>query len=647
MNLGRKAADRVASKRGQLAEATVAAQYARNPHLAARYGDSGRSKCVRDTEYLVSYLAASVAYESPPLFDEYIRWARSVMAAFGLHSEDFHDNLTCLRGVITTELPADVYAAVLPYIDRALTTILQPLTADASYLAEDAPLADVAMDYLSALLKSDRHRAIRSALNAVDQGASLESVYLNVFQRTQREVGRLWQLRQITVAQEHFCTAATQLAIAQLYPRILERSSNGRKLVAAAPAGEFHEVGLRIVTDLFEAQGWDTMYLGANVPAESVAAAIDSYRPQLLLLSVTMAYQLNAAERLIDLVRSSEAGRKLKILIGGYPCNVDGDLWRRIGADGCACDVAEALSLADRLLAESVLDGELRSSAPRAHGNFAFAAPLSIDQMTIFDELSRVNDELQTAHRELVRKNAELERLQMQLKEADRRKDEFLATLSHELRNPLSAIQGSVEMMQMFQSEPEVVTEFQGVVERQAEHALRLVSDLFDLSRIVSGKIVLEKAPVELAAALRAAIETARPAIQARRHRLRYEECERSLEVDGDSTRLTQVFSNLLTNAARYTDPGGEISLTVEAGDDEAVVTVKDNGIGIPPGMTGKIFEPFVQEGRSMEGTQSGLGLGLLLVKRLVELHDGAVEARSQGVGMGSEFIVRLPILER
>ncbi|HEV7281119.1 MAG TPA: ATP-binding protein [Pirellulaceae bacterium] len=647
MNVGRKAAERIASRRRAFAEATVAAQYARDPGLAALYGEGGRTKCVRDTEHLISYLTASVAYESPPLFAEYIRWSRSVMAAFGVRSEDVQQNLVCLGLALAEDLPRELADAALPYVDLALASLSEPPTPEESPLIGDEPLSKLARDYLDALQKSDRHRAIRLVLDAVDQGASIQSVFLNVFQPAQRELGRLWQSRQITVAQEHFCTAATQLAIAQLYPRLLERPSKARRLLAAAPAGEFHEVGLRIVADLFEADGWDTMYLGANVPAESVLAAVESYRPQLLLLSVTMAYHLSPAERLIGLIRSSEAGCGLKIMIGGYPCNVDGELWRRIGADGCACDGAEAIGVAERLLNESMRDDEARSATGSEYSSFAFPDAPPADDKTIFDDLSRLNDELLTTQRELARKNAELERLRMRLQNADRRKDEFLATLSHELRNPLSTIHGSLELMRMCEGEPEVMAEVHDVMERQTEHALRLVDDLLDVSRIVSGKIVLQKAPVELASVLRAAMETATSTIEARRHRIAFEGSASPIEVEADRTRLTQVFSNLLTNAARYTEPEGQIWLTVQRQFGEAIVTVKDTGIGISPEMRERIFEPFVQEGREKEGTKAGLGLGLMLVKRLVELHGGNVQARSEGLGMGSEFAVRLPILDR
>ena len=161
-------------------------------------------------------------------------------------------------------------------------------------------------------------------------------MYLQVFQRCQREVGRLWQLKQITVAQEHYCTAATQLVMSQLYPYLFALPKNGRRLAAASVGGELHEVGLRIVTDLFEADGWDTLYLGANLPAGGVVQAVEQHRPDLLVISATMTFHLRGVEQLIAQVRSSEACQGVKVMVGGYPFNVDPDLWRRVGADGHA-----------------------------------------------------------------------------------------------------------------------------------------------------------------------------------------------------------------------------------------------------------------------------------------------------------------------
>ena len=239
---------------------------------------------------------------------------------------------------------------VAPYLEAALRTLPDVPTALPSVLDGDDALSELARQYLRALLRAERHEASRLILDAVRAGVAVSDIYLQVFQRCQREVGRLWQLKQITVAQEHYCTAATQVTMAQLYPYLFALPKNGRRLVAASVGGELHEVGLRLLTDLFEADGWDTLYLGANVPAGSVVQTVEQHRPDLLVISVTMTFHLASVEQLIALVRSSEAGKGVKVMAGGHPFNVDSELWRRVGADGHAADAGEALDVANRLL---------------------------------------------------------------------------------------------------------------------------------------------------------------------------------------------------------------------------------------------------------------------------------------------------------
>jgi two-component system CheB/CheR fusion protein len=230
------------------------------------------------------------------------------------------------------------------------------------------------------------------------------------------------------------------------------------------------------------------------------------------------------------------------------------------------------------------------------------------------------------------------------LKEADRRKNDFLATLAHELRNPLAPIRTGVELMRRAEDNPAVLEQARSMVERQVGQMVRLIDDLLDISRITRGRLQLRKERVELAAVARHGIETSRPLVEASGHDLTVTLPSESIHLDADPTRLAQVFSNLLNNAAKYTDKGGRIWLTAERHNSEVVVSVRDTGIGIPGEHLPNIFETFSQTAPALERSQGGLGVGLSLVRGLVELHGGAVEARSAGLTKGSEFIVRLPI---
>ena len=240
---------------------------------------------------------------------------------------------------------------------------------------------------------------------------------------------------------------------------------------------------------------------------------------------------------------------------------------------------------------------------------------------------------------------AQLQQLAADLSEADRRKDEFLATLAHELRNPLAPIRNALELMKLAGGQAATVERARSMMERQLTQMVRLVDDLMDVSRISQGKLELRKERVPLAAVLNSAVETSRPLIEQSGHELTVTLPKQPLIVEADMTRLAQVFLNLLNNAAKYGERGGQIQLTVERQGSDAVVTVKDTGIGIAADQLPRIFEMFTQVDRSMEKSQGGLGIGLTLVKRLVEMHGGTVDARSEGPGKGSEFVVRLPIV--
>jgi PAS domain S-box-containing protein len=230
------------------------------------------------------------------------------------------------------------------------------------------------------------------------------------------------------------------------------------------------------------------------------------------------------------------------------------------------------------------------------------------------------------------------------LREADRRKDEFLATLAHELRNPLAPIRNSLHILRMTAGNDPTAERVCEMMERQVNHMVRMVDDLMEVSRITRGLIELRKEDADLAAIIRSAVEISRPIIEAGEHQLAITIPTEPILLHGDCVRLSQVFANLLNNAAKYTDRGGQIWLSVKQEKNEVVVSVRDTGIGISAPMLPKVFDMFMQADHSTHRSQGGLGIGLTLVKRLVELHDGSISVRSDGPGKGSEFVVRLPV---
>jgi PAS domain S-box-containing protein len=237
----------------------------------------------------------------------------------------------------------------------------------------------------------------------------------------------------------------------------------------------------------------------------------------------------------------------------------------------------------------------------------------------------------------------EKKRAEEELKEDDRRKDEFLAMLAHELRNPLAPIRNALHIMKQPRVERAVVERVQEMMERQVQHMTRMVDDLLDVSRITRGKIELRKEVVDLASVVSRTVEVIRPLIEDRHQELTVDLPPKPLRLGADPTRLEQVLANLLNNAAKYTDHGGHIGLSARQDGSELVLRVKDTGVGVAADMLARIFEPFVQSDRMLHHSQGGLGIGLTLVRSLVEMHGGTVTAHSEGPGKGSEFIVRLP----
>jgi two-component system CheB/CheR fusion protein len=257
--------------------------------------------------------------------------------------------------------------------------------------------------------------------------------------------------------------------------------------------------------------------------------------------------------------------------------------------------------------------------------------------------LAELEDRVDARTSELADANAQLRSSEARLLEANRHKDEFLAMLSHELRNPLAPIRTGVELLKGPGTAATVRAEIHRVVERQMAHLVRLVDDLLDVSRISAGKLAIDVHRVDLCEIVGQTIDAVRPLLHASRHQIRVSVPSRPVPVDGDPVRLAQVVSNLLQNAGKFTPPGGVVSVVVQQAGDRAEIRVRDNGVGIPAEFLPRVFDRFTQIAPAPDGSGGGLGLGLTLVHGIVTLHGGSVEALSDGPRRGSEFVVRLP----
>jgi len=265
---------------------------------------------------------------------------------------DLAFGLECVQAELQARLSADEYAIVGPIVESGLLRVT-PVPP-----SEPAPIGAEGLDpsarrYLEALLNRNWNGARAVVHEALERDIPLQDLYLHLFAWAQHEVGRLWQVGKISVAEEHLCTAATQRIMAELYPKVFGATRTERSVVVACITSELHEVGARMVADFFEMEGWDTCYLGANMPAGDMARLIASKPPDVLALSCTFTPHLSRMTDLITTVRAAVPHRRLKVIVGGYPFKVDPELWRFVGADGMARDGADAPVRAAQMLAEA------------------------------------------------------------------------------------------------------------------------------------------------------------------------------------------------------------------------------------------------------------------------------------------------------
>lgn len=333
-----------------IAEKVVELQYARQPEFWKPYGSSGRRLSVRDAGYHLPFLTEAVVSGDLQVFSEYVAWVKRLFRGLKFPDQVMIVTLECTKAVLVEMLPEEFHPVFVPFIDAGLAKINEPLAEMSSYINSHAETGIIAASYMNALLAGDRHLASKIVMDAVQNHVPVRSIYLDVFQASQYEIGRLWLNNEISVATEHFCSAATQSIMAQLYPYIFTTNRIGRTLVAACVGGELHEMGIRMVTDFFEMEGWDTYYLGANSPVNSILKAIEENNADMVGLSAAMPFHRPLLRDTIHQIKASSTGKNVKILIGGNAFNAHNDRWMDYGADGYASNAGQAVKTATQLM---------------------------------------------------------------------------------------------------------------------------------------------------------------------------------------------------------------------------------------------------------------------------------------------------------
>ena len=333
---GSAASSIIKERRDVIAERATNLYFETRPEGETHWKEA-RQKCAEDNRQHLDYLSEALFFGRRALFTEYASWAKA------LQGEELAVHLDLLRTTLASELEGAGGALVSQHLDAAMATIGAEYPEHPGILEGNGALDVLARDYLAALLRGERHIAGELVTAAIDGGVFIKDIYLLVFQRVQHEVGRLWQANRIGVAQEHYCTACTQSIMSQMYPRIFSSKRNGRRLVSTCVGGDLHEIGVRIVTDFFEMEGWDTFYLGANTPIPGTLQQVAARLPHVLAISATLPVHLQAVADLIAATRAT--AKPPFILVGGAPFNALPGLWKDVGADGSAHDAAGALTV--------------------------------------------------------------------------------------------------------------------------------------------------------------------------------------------------------------------------------------------------------------------------------------------------------------
>ncbi|MGM0502268.1 MAG: cobalamin-dependent protein [Bacillota bacterium] len=299
----------------------------------------------------INYLAETSRVNSKELFADYINWAAELIKNRSYSIVEIKKDLKTLTKVLKEELSIEQVNILEDYINQALQELSAGPKSTGSFLKEDNPYFDLATDYLNLLLDANREAAYQLINDAVENGAAVKDIYLHVFEKVQKEIGRLWQVNEINVATEHYCTSLTQLIMARLYPHILNFKEGDYTAVTTCVGNELHELGIRMIADLLEVEGWDTYHLGANTPNSDIIDTVIDKEADLVCISVTMGAHMEETLKLIEGLKNNEK-LEAKIMVGGYPFNVKPKLWKEIGADGYASNAQQAVQIAQDLLSE-------------------------------------------------------------------------------------------------------------------------------------------------------------------------------------------------------------------------------------------------------------------------------------------------------
>ncbi len=322
------------------------------PDIAEKYNEYQKEKTKEDFSFNLTYLIESISLSNENIFLDYIIWLKSILIKHDVDMKDFTLSFNILRDKLTEKIDNDEIKTIInKYIYDANRIIMDEKIQNSNDLInEDNPYKELTEEYTSLLLNGNRNKAMKLILESVNNKISIKDIYIHVFQNSLYEIGELWKENIISIAQEHYCTAATQLIMSQLYPYIFNTQKKGLKFVSASVSGELHEIGIRMISDFLEMEGWDTYYLGSNMPTDGIINSAKENKADLIGISCTMMFHLDSVTEIINKIRNTDTLKNINIIVGGYPFNKQPDLWKKIGADAYAKNTLEAVEKAKKLI---------------------------------------------------------------------------------------------------------------------------------------------------------------------------------------------------------------------------------------------------------------------------------------------------------
>ncbi len=336
--------------KNELAELCVYEHYKIEGEKYEKYGEKGKRHAKEDALYFIDYLLASLKADKPEIFADFLSWGKVFFKSISLPDTMIGVLLNLMKKTFSGKLSPEDSELINNHIDIAVELSKNSPENIEPFIHDNTKLGVLAFQYLNSLLRADRHFANDLIMKEVKKGTPIKDIYLFVFQPVQYEIGRLWQENKISVAKEHYATAATQMIMSRLYPYIFSNNKNGKKLLSTCVSGDLHEIGIRMVSDFFEMEGWDTYFLGGNTPEKDLIKAAEEFKPDIIAISATLTLNIENVKNIIREIKNNSTLSNAKIMVGGYPFNKNPGLWKEIGADAFSTDAENAIKVSNTLL---------------------------------------------------------------------------------------------------------------------------------------------------------------------------------------------------------------------------------------------------------------------------------------------------------